>query len=96
MDQPRDFKTQCDLKVSGWQIGSNIHKQLKMPHETISLMENIEVFNNNPSSLRTYLLQHIILNFKVLGKQLFSIHFPLASCFMQISFHFFAKFVRQI
>jgi hypothetical protein len=34
-----------------------------------------------------------ISNFKVLEKKLFSICFPLASCFMQISFHFFAKFV---
>jgi hypothetical protein len=32
-----------------------------------------------------------ILNFKVLGKQLFSIRVPLASCSMRISFHFFCK-----
>jgi hypothetical protein len=30
--------------------------------------------------------------FKVLKKQSFSIRFPLASCFIQISFHFFGKF----
>jgi hypothetical protein len=32
-----------------------------------------------------------ISSFKVLRKQLFSIRFPLASCFMQILFHFFCK-----
>jgi hypothetical protein len=32
-----------------------------------------------------------ISNFKVLGKQLFFICFPPATCFMQISFHFFCK-----
>jgi hypothetical protein len=30
---------------------------------------------------------HLISNFKVLGKQSFSIRFLLASCFMLISFH---------
>jgi hypothetical protein len=32
-----------------------------------------------------------ISNFKVLGKQSFSIHFPPATCFMWISFHFLCK-----
>jgi hypothetical protein len=32
-----------------------------------------------------------ILNFKVLGKQLFSIYFPPAGCSLWISFHFFCK-----
>jgi hypothetical protein len=32
-----------------------------------------------------------ISNFKVLGKQSFSIHFPLVNCFMQISFRFFLQ-----
>jgi hypothetical protein len=32
-----------------------------------------------------------ISNFKVLGKQSFSICFPPASCFMQILFHLFCK-----
>jgi hypothetical protein len=36
-----------------------------------------------------------ILNFKVLGKQSFSICFPPASCFMRILFHFFAKYVDK-
>jgi hypothetical protein len=37
------------------------------------------------------LVLHFILNLKVLKKQSFSIHFPLASSFMRISFHFFCK-----
>jgi hypothetical protein len=32
-----------------------------------------------------------ITNFKVLGKQSFSVCFPPTSCFMQISFHLFCK-----
>jgi hypothetical protein len=35
--------------------------------------------------------EEVILNFKVLRKQLFSIRFPPDSCFMQILFHFFCK-----
>jgi hypothetical protein len=45
-----------------------------------------------PKTYKHFTEKHVsISNVKVLGKQSFSICFPLASCFMQISFHFFCK-----
>jgi hypothetical protein len=80
------------FRASFMQLGKNI---TKAPSHTLSLHKCNLKSHPFPLSICCYSLHFATLpcisNFKVLGKQSFSICFQPASCFMEILFHLFCK-----